>query len=159
MPVIAPALKAMSRPAARPCFDACGGADVGAHRDVHADIAGGGRQHGADDEADGDVDAEGDAQDDQDHHADDADGGVLPVQVGAGALLHGGGDLLHAGGAGVRGQHLPAGDEAVDQRQQTAGDDHDVGQLHVVVRSLLRPEPARCARRANGEKSARGYAR
>ena len=57
------------------------------------------------------------------------------------------------------GQDLLGGDEAVDQRQQSAGDDHYVSQLHVVVRSLLRPEPARCARRANGEKSARGYAR
>ncbi len=77
------------------------GADIGAHRDIHADIAGRGRQHGTDDEADGDVDAQRQAKDDQDHHADDADGGVLPVEVGAGALLHGGGNLLHAGGAGV----------------------------------------------------------
>ena len=65
--------------------------------------------------------------------------GVLPVQVGAGALLHGGGDLLHARGAGVRRQNLLGGDEAVDQRQQSTGDDHDVSQLHLVVRSLLRP--------------------
>ena len=46
------------------------------------------------------------AEDDQDHHADDGDGGVLAVQVGAGAFLHGGGDLLHAGGAGVGGEDL-----------------------------------------------------
>ena len=51
--------------------------------------------------------------------------GVLAVQVGAGAFLDGGGDLLHPGGAGIRRQHLSAGDEAVDQRQHAAGDDHD----------------------------------
>ena len=106
------------------------GADVGAHRDVHADIAGSRRQHRADDEADGDMDAEGQAKDDQDHHADDADRGILAVEVGAGALLDGGGNLLHARGAGVGRQHLLAGDQAVDQRQQTADDDHVWGQLH-----------------------------
>ena len=70
------------------------------------------------------------AEDDQDHHADDADRGVLAVEVGAGALLDGGGNLLHAGGAGVGRQHLLAGDQTVDQRQQTADDDHVLGQLH-----------------------------
>ena len=52
-----------------------------------------------------DVDAEDDAEQDQDHHADHADRGVLPVQVGAGAFLHGGGDLLHAGRSGIGGKH------------------------------------------------------
>ena len=56
--------------------------------------------------------------------------GVLAVEIGAGAFLDGGGDLLHARGAGVGGQHLFAGDHAVDQRQQPAGDDHELGQLH-----------------------------
>ena len=59
-----------------------------------------------------------DAENDQDDHADDADRRVLAVQVGAGAFLHGGGDLLHAGVAGVGGEHLPAGDQAVDQRRK-----------------------------------------
>ena len=48
----------------------------------------------------------GDTEHDQDDHADDADGGVLAVQVGAGAFLDGGGDFLHAGGAGIGGEHL-----------------------------------------------------
>ena len=108
-----------------------GGADIGAHRDVHAGIARRGRQHRADDEADRDVIAmQRHAKDDQDHHAHDADRGVLAVEIGAGALLDGGGDLLHAGGAGVRRQHLLAGDHAVEQRHQTADDDHVLGQLH-----------------------------
>ncbi len=67
-------------------------------------------------------------EDDQDHDADDADRGVLAVEVGAGALLHGGGNLLHARGAGVGRQDLLAGDQTVDQRQQPAGEDHVLGQ-------------------------------
>ena len=54
------------------------------------------RQHGADRKADRDADAQGEAEDDQDQDADDGDRGVLPVQVGAGAVLDGGGDFLHA---------------------------------------------------------------
>ena len=92
------------------------------------------------------MDAEGDAEDDQDDHADDGDGGVLPVQVGAGAFLDGGGDLLHAGGAGIGGEHLAAGDQAVDQRQQTADDDHDISKRHPVNplgQPVRPPSPAR----------------
>ena len=71
---------------------------------------------------------------------------VLAVEVGAGAFLHGGGDFLHAGVAGVGGQHLPRGDQAVDQRQQAAGDDDDIRQDHAerfLYRSRVRRDGLR----------------
>ena len=58
MPVMAPALKASSRPPASELDRRLRGAHVGAHRDVHADEAGGARQHRADREADRDQPAE-----------------------------------------------------------------------------------------------------
>ena len=76
------------------------------------------------------MEAQSKAEDDQNDDADDTDRGVLAVEVGAGALLHGGGNLLHARGAGVGGQYLLAGDQTVEQRQQTTGDDHVLGQKH-----------------------------
>ena len=82
MPVMAPDLKARSRPSARLFGGRLGGAHVGAHRDVHADEAGGARQHRADQEADGGVLAEEDGEHDEDDDADDGDGGVLAAQVG-----------------------------------------------------------------------------
>ena len=159
MPVMAPALKAMARPAASPWRDASAVRTLARTETFMPMIAGGAGQHRADDEADGDVDAQGDAEDDQDDHADDADGGVLAVQVGPGAFLHGGGDLLHAGRAGVGGEHLRRGDQAVDQRQQTADDDQDLGQFASRVFpcwNLWGQAPDRLGR---GRESARRYAR
>ncbi len=78
------------------------GAHVGAHRDVHADEAGGARKHRADQEADADQPAEQIADDQEDHDADDADGGVLALEIGLRAFAHGGRDLLHPRAAGVR---------------------------------------------------------
>jgi len=56
------------------------------------------------------------------HHADEADGGVLPVQVRLRAGLDGGGNLLHARVAGWL-RHDPAhGHEAVDDGQHARAD-------------------------------------
>ena len=41
-------------------------------------------------EADRDQPAEQEADNDEDHHADDADGGVLALEIGLRALAHGG---------------------------------------------------------------------
>jgi hypothetical protein len=56
MPVMAPDLKAMSRPGSQALRGGLGGAHVGAHRHVHADVAGGTGKHGTDEEADGPLD-------------------------------------------------------------------------------------------------------
>ena len=67
-----------------------GHAGVGPDGHVHADIAGRRRQGAADGEADRDADVLDRDQDDEQDHADPGDRRVLPVEVGAGALLHGG---------------------------------------------------------------------
>ena len=72
-----------------------GGADVGAHRDVHADIAGHARQDGSGHEANGGDWSQEEEDEHGDDHADDADGGVLPAEIGLRALLDGGGDVDH----------------------------------------------------------------
>ena len=100
-----------------------GSAHVGAHGDVHADIAGRAGQYRADDEADADAPAEHRPEDHRDHHADDRDGPVLAVEVGAGAGLHRVGDFPHAFGTGVGREHRSAGMDTVEQRHGAAGDD------------------------------------
>ena len=81
------------------------GAHVGAHRDVHADVTGHTGTDCANGEADGRQRAQGEENHHADDHADDGDGGVLPVQVGTGTFLDGGGDFLHPGIAGILGQY------------------------------------------------------
>ena len=76
------------------------------------------------------MDAEGEAEEDHHHHAHHADGRVLAVEVGARAFLHRGGDFLHPGGAGIGRQHLAAGDQPVEQRQDAADDDDDEREGH-----------------------------
>ena len=129
-PVMAPGLEGDAEPGADAVARGLGGAHVGAHRDVHADIAGHPGQHRADQEADGDAQPEQEAEDDQDDDPDHGDGGVLPVQIGARAFLDGARDLLHPRRAGIRRQHLAAGVDAVDERQQAAGDDDHRGEDH-----------------------------
>ena len=98
------------------------GADVGAHRHVHADVARRAREDGADREAAGGRPVEREAEDHEQHHADDADGGVLAVQVGVGALLDRRGDFLHARIAG-RLRHDPACREHTVDDGEHAGAD------------------------------------
>ena len=100
------------------------GADIRAHRDIHADEAGHARQNRADRESDRHKPAEQQADDHEDHDADDADGGVLALEIGLRALAHGRGDLLHLCRAGVRLHDGPRGPDAVNDGKQTAGDDH-----------------------------------
>ena len=81
------------------------GAHIGAHRDVHADEAGGAREHRADQEAERHQPAEEVADDEEDHDADDADRGVLALEIGLRAFAYGRRDLLHPRVAGVRLEH------------------------------------------------------
>jgi hypothetical protein len=101
------------------------GAHIGAHRDVHADEAGEAREHRPDGEADADQPAEENADDQEDHDADDADGGVLPPQIGLRALAHRRGNFLHPGAAGIRSHHrLGRPDRVADARKPAQDDDH-----------------------------------
>jgi len=114
MPVMAPALKAMSSPPASDLVAACA---------VHADEAGRARQNRADGEADRDQPAEREADDEKDHHADDADGGVLPLEIGLRALAHGRRDLLHPRRTLIGTQHRQRRPDAVQDREYAAADD------------------------------------
>ena len=78
---------------------------IGPHRDVHADEAGCARQDRADREADRHKPAECKADDREDHHADDADGGVLTLEIGLRALAHRLGNLLHLLAARIGAHH------------------------------------------------------
>jgi hypothetical protein len=67
---------------------------------------------------------EEDCDQDGEHHADHADGLVLPRQISRRPGLDGAGDFLHAGIAGVLGENPPSspesvchGREAADERQ------------------------------------------
>jgi hypothetical protein len=122
MPVMAPERKARVRPCCRRALRGGGGADVGAHRDVHADEARDARQDRADDEADHRNDAERHAHQHGDDDADDGDGGVLALEIGLRAFLDGAGDFLHPLIARARAQDLLAGDEAIDNGQQSQPD-------------------------------------
>ena len=97
------------------------GADVGTHRDVHADVAGDTREHGTDQEADRSGHIQEDEQHDGEHRADDADGGVLTVEVRGCALLDGLRDLAHAVVSVGLGENPFYGDEAIAQRQDRRG--------------------------------------
>ncbi len=68
---------------------------VGAYRDVHADVAGRAREDAADREAAGDGDVLDEDERHEQHHADDGDGGVLTIQIGASAFLDRARDALH----------------------------------------------------------------
>ena len=99
------------------------GAHVGADRNIHADEARSAGQHRADQEANRDQPAEQPADDKKYHHADDANGGVLTLQIGLRALAHRGRNLLHPGAAGVGLHHRPDRPDAVNDRKQAASDD------------------------------------
>jgi hypothetical protein len=100
-----------------------GGAHVGAHRDVHADEARDAGEHGADREAERHQPAEEIADHQEDHDTDDADRGVLALEIGLRALAHGGGNLLHARAAGIGGEHRANRPDRVEDRERPAGDD------------------------------------
>ncbi len=105
-----------------------GGAHVGADRDVHADEPGDARKDRADQETGGGnrCAALGHVEEQIDQHghdhADDADGGILPLQIGLRALLNGGGDFLHLCIARRRAKHLAAGDETIENGKQAKTD-------------------------------------
>ena len=150
MPVTVPPLKATSNAGAMPAAGRLGDARVGAHGDVHADVAGRGREHGADQEAEGLLPAER-ARDGvasssrrRDHDGDDADGAVLPVQVGVRAFLDRSLDLAHA----LVARRLLQDPRGQIQAVRDCGEAADKGDEHVVLRQealhgLLAPERER----------------
>ena len=110
-----------------------GGAHVGADRDIHADDAAGARQQRADEEAPGRRPAErGDEADHEEQdHADDGDGLVLPPQVSDRALAHCGGDLAHALVAVGEAQDARALPDAVNDGCQRAAEREQESPGHV----------------------------
>ena len=89
-------------------------------RDVHADVSRRAGHDGANGETDCGAGPERYPEHDAEHHPDDADGGVLAVQVGLGAFLNGAGDLFHALVAFRLGEDPFHRHEPVDQRQRGA---------------------------------------
>jgi hypothetical protein len=100
------------------------GADIGAHRHIHADEAGRAGQDRADGKSDRDQEAEEVGEQQEDHDADDGDGGVLAPQIGLRTFAHGGGDFLHPRIAGVRLQHRRGRPDGVNDRKCPAEHDH-----------------------------------
>ncbi len=96
-------------------------AHIGAHGYVHADVAGQARKCGTDEVADRHLPAEDEERDDENHHADNRDGGVLAVEIGPRALLNRGRDLLHSGGARALPQDRRNGQPPIHQGQNAAG--------------------------------------
>ena len=75
--------------------------------------------------------AEEQEDEDGDDDADDGDRRILAAQIGRGAFLDRAGDFDHARIAGRGAEHLLAGENAVKQRDDAAGD-RDEDQIHVV---------------------------
>ncbi len=95
---------------------------VRTHRDVHPDIAGNARQNRADHKTDRRDVTQRDADDHCSNHTDDADGGVLAVQIGLCAFLNCACNFLHFFIASARAEHLAAGDEAIHDGKHTQPD-------------------------------------
>jgi len=72
------------------------GPHIGAHRNVHADVTRGTREQGTGEEPEGGVLVQHGPQHRKEHHAHDADGGVLAVQVSRRPLLNCHCDFAHA---------------------------------------------------------------
>ena len=109
-----------------------GDAQVGAHGEVHAEVADGGGEAGADEEehraedADGGVVGRQHEQREERDRREDGEGAELPGQVGVGALLDGLGDGLHVVGALAGGQHLrPEHRGHPERAERDQGDDDD----------------------------------
>ena len=71
------------------------GAHIGAHRHIHADEPGRARQRGADHKTNRGDNAQEIQHQGCNHHADNRDRGVLPLQIGLCALLDGPRNVLH----------------------------------------------------------------
>lgn len=96
------------------------GTHVGAYRHVHADVAGGAGQHRADCKTNRGVPAEEDADQHEQHHAGDADGQVLAVEIGTRTFLDRGGDRDHARIAGGLAQDPARRDDSEQDRENGA---------------------------------------
>jgi hypothetical protein len=66
-----------------------GGTHIGPHRHVHADEARSSRENRANQKPDRNQPAEEIAKDQKNHDADDADGGVLALEIGLSAFAYG----------------------------------------------------------------------
>src|SRR4029079_7461175 len=72
---------------------------------------------------DRDQPAEGEPDDDEDHHPDNADGGILTLEVGLRALAHGLRNFLHSLAAGIGAEHRLGRPDSVDDREHPTADD------------------------------------
>ena len=129
MPVIAPARNAMVRPCCRPWLAASAVRTLARTemfmptKPVAPDSTAPSTKPAAD------SGAEEHEDDRRDDHADDGDRRVLAAKVGRRAFLDRAGDFDHALVAGRGAKHLAAGDDAVEQRDDAAGD-RDEKQIH-----------------------------
>ena len=82
----------------------CGlrGSHIGTHRHIHTDVAGGTRQNCTDRKTNcsGGTKPRYHPDHDKQHHANNADRTILPIEIGAGASLNGSGNFLHSCVAG-----------------------------------------------------------
>ena len=112
-----------------------GDSHVGAYREPHAGVASHARKDRTNQEEDRAADAlaarvGGQREEkEEDDDREDAEGSELPLEVGAGALLHGRGDALHVLGALVGRQHLAHQGEGHSEREQR----HDRDNPHPCV--------------------------
>src|SRR5205823_12706779 len=83
--------------------------------------------------SDGDLPAQHDECGDENRYADNGDGGVLAVQIGAGAFLDRRGDLLHLLGAGAESQQLLHEPTSIEERYHAAGENEGKLQAHIPV--------------------------
>ena len=129
MPVIAPARNAMVRPCCKPWLAASAVRTLARTemfmptKPVAPDRIAPSTKPPAD------SGAEEEEDDRRDDHADDGDRHILAAEVGRGAFLDRGGDFDHARVAGRGAEHLLAGENAVKQRDDAAGD-RDKNQIH-----------------------------
>jgi len=119
---------------ARPSRFGC--TDVGADRNVHSDITGAAGQDRAEHEADRLNMPHQEEDQGGDGDPDDADRRVLPAKIGLGALLDGCRDLDHARITRRSAEHLTAGEDTVEKRDNAAGD-REKSQSHAVDSPLF----------------------
>ena len=103
------------------------GAHVCPHGDVHADVAGEPGQDRAHRETARGRPIEEHTEHDEQDHAHDRDGGVLPVQIGPRPRLNGGGDFLHPRVTGGLLQYPLHGEGAVEDRENAGTDSQKEG--------------------------------
>ena len=139
MPVIAPALKASSRPPASEPIAACAVRTL-ARTETFMPMKPAAPERTAP-MAKPTATSQPRSQptNEEDDDADDADGGVLALEIGLRAFAHRGGDLLHLGAAGIGLQHRRGRPDAVNDREQSTKDDQPQS-CHGILDNLGGPD-------------------